>query len=243
MNIDLCSEQKLAHYINSGNYKKNGFLKVEEFLSESDCRELLGLLNLNKMHRGKYFNNIYSVPCESGSYKPFFDEPVETSSTVLPGDQLINSRIYDFANSKKFKSFLEKVTGKKLYAFNKPQGFVTIALMEENDFVEWHFDQHDVVCIIALAIPDDGGELLIVPNANEKHVKSDLGFQSFLSLLSQISLDTELKAGNLVILSGNKSMHRVNKVKAGRRITLLLSYTVIKDFKGHEKQRSLRFGR
>lgn len=230
----------------SERYKKeflnNGFLKIDNFLSKKNCKELLEDLVLEKMHRNRYFNNIYSVPCRVNPIMPYFNEQVETSSSVLSGNNLTGSQLYRLASARGFINFLQDIVGMELFSFNEPQGFVTIALMEEKDFVEWHFDQHDVVCIVALMLPEEGGELLVAPNIKEDVMLSKLRLKNLLEHVSNCSLNAQIRVGDLILIKGNQTMHRVNRVQRGKRMTILLSYSSIENFKGDKKQRHLRFG-
>lgn len=159
----------------------------------------------------------------------------------IPADAKIRA-IYE---SDALINFLADALGKeKLYRYADPMGALNIAVMQDGDYLRWHFDQTDFVTSLLLQTPERGGEYEFVPmirnsiNENYSKVKAILNG----SREGVITLDIE--PGSLVLFEGRNSLHRVTRIEGKTlRHIALFGFDTKPGTMSTEYLRRIRYGR
>lgn len=117
------------------------------------------------------------------------------------------------------------LTQEHLYRYADPLGACNVAVMDDRDELEWHFDQADFVVSIALQSADDGGDFLYAPKIRSEH---DENYEEVASLLAGDESRVKripMEPGTLLLFHGRHSIHCVTPVRGGTtRLVALLAY-------------------
>ncbi len=225
---------------NQSKFLDQGFIVHENFLSNDDILELQDLAKelSSYSHTNKYFFSIYGYPITEPS-NDLSQTPTETYSSVLGGEHLTNLKPGELFSAKNFLEYLKGLFDyKHIYGFLYPKAAITMTYMRQGNIVDWHFDKHNIVCILPIYQSSNGGEFDIVPNlrGNESSIREYLGGQNSYT-------NVNLEIGDLIILNGKRSLHRVRKILSNDlRVSLILSFDKYNDFQISPDDLKVRYG-
>ncbi len=131
-----------------------------------------------------------------------------------------------------------------VYPYADPFGALNLAVMQEGDQLQWHFDQTDFVVSLAIQPADQGGDFEVAPRIRRS---SDECYDDVASVLAghhDRVVTLALTPGTLLIFEGRNSLHRVSPVR-GRspRLVGLLAYDTEPGRTGSKRLRMDRYGR
>lgn len=140
---------------------------------------------------------------------------------------------------------IEAIAGRgRIYPYADPFGALNLAVMEEGDELQWHFDQADFVVSIAIRSPEGGGHLDVSPLVRNP---SDERFEEVAAVLAgdRSSVETvAMRPGTLLVFEGRYSLHRVSPIEGPvTRLVGLLAYDTKPGTVGTELLRLVRYGR
>ena len=131
-----------------------------------------------------------------------------------------------------------------LYRYADPFGALNLAVMEEGDELQWHFDQTDFVVSLAVQPSRAGGLFEMAPLIREP---GDEKFTEVAAVLAGRSDRVEILAlnpGTLLVFEGRHSLHRVTPVIGPvARLVGLLAYDTKAGTMGSDALRADRYGR
>lgn len=193
-------------------------------------------------HRNTYFFSIYGYPAgqPSSDINDLSNYVIETSSSVLSGNHLNDTACSSLLVSESFKSYLCGLFNfPTVHYFWYPEAAVSLTYMKQGDICDWHFDKHDIVCILPIHQAKLGGEIDIAPYARQnKNI-----IKSLLTSESKGYVSPNLNIGDLLILNGKESMHRVRRLISNElRVSLLLSYDRRESSSLPKKHKKVRYG-
>jgi hypothetical protein len=123
-------------------------------------------------------------------------------------------------------AFVAACLGKeRLVRYADPLGALNVAVMEDGDELEWHFDQTDFVVSLALQNPETGGDFLYAPRIRSA------GDERYADVARVLAGDASavhrlpMRPGTLLLFEGRYSIHCVSPVRgATPRLVALLAY-------------------
>jgi hypothetical protein len=131
-----------------------------------------------------------------------------------------------------------------IYPYADPFGALNLAVMEDGDQLQWHFDQTDFVVSLAIQSATAGGDFEVVPRVRSS---TDERYEAVGSVLagdhsSVVALP--MTPGTLLVFEGRYSLHRVAPIR-GRtaRHVGLLAYDTKPGTMGSALLRQVRYGR
>jgi len=131
-----------------------------------------------------------------------------------------------------------------IYRYADPFGALNLAVMDEGDELQWHFDQTDFVVSLAVQDSQGGGEFEVVPRIRSA---DDECYGQVAATLGGDRRAVETLAmtpGTLLVFEGRNSLHRVSPVTGNRpRLVGLLAYDTSPGTVGSELLRNNRYGR
>jgi len=148
-----------------------------------------------------------------------------TSLAVLAYDQIPKEsglrKVYQW---KPFVDFVGEIIGRgPLYEYACPLGAINVAVMKDQDYLRWHFDQSDFVVSINLQDSEEGGKFEYVRNIRSQN---DPCYQEVKELLLGSRKNVEVlhnPPGCLVLFEGRHTIHRVTEIK-GKKLRLMSLY-------------------
>ena len=230
-------------------FKKNGVLVLNEFLHPTaiqSCRSEAEELS-NKAYFKEVNGNIYLCPTDKSwpANHPGLRQE-RTRVGVVGGDQIPKSSTLQslfFCND--LREALASILGKKsLYTYQCPMGFLNYSVMEEGDYLRWHFDLSDFVLSIPLQEAEDGGLCEYAhkiknensENWSEIHSLLDGDYHKIETLIAQ--------PGSLILFEGRHTAHRVSAVRGKtKRLGALLGYVDSPHQGSSPYLRKIRYGR
>jgi len=169
-----------------------------------------------------------------------------TALGVLAYDQIPQQsglrKIYQWKN---FVEFVGKIIGRgPLYEYACPLGAINVAVMKNQDYLRWHFDQSDFVVSINLQDPVEGGKFEYVRNIRSKE---DPRYEEVRELLKGGRKNVEVlhnPPGCLVLFEGRYTIHRVTEIKGDvLRLIALYGYALEPNVTSTDYLRKIRYGR
>jgi len=131
-----------------------------------------------------------------------------------------------------------------LYRYADPFGALNLAVMAEDDQLQWHFDQTDFVVSLAIQSADRGGDFEVVPRIRSA---ADEHYPEVARVLADDRADVVTLAmtpGTLLIFEGRHSLHRVSPIGGPLlRHVGLLAYDTTPGTMGSDLLRHDRYGR
>jgi hypothetical protein len=144
-----------------------------------------------------------------------------------------------------FMRFVEAVLQRgTLYRYADPLGALNLAVMDDGDELQWHFDQTDFVVSLAVRDAEEGGDFEVAP-----HIRSavDERYPAVQRVLSGDRTDVvrlPMTPGTLLIFEGRDSLHRVSPIRGhATRLVALLAYDTQPGTCSTELLRLARYGR
>ena len=124
------------------------------------------------------------------------------------------------------REFLRRLMGYETFHRSEcPHLALTAKVAGLGDVDGWHYDSNDVVFSVLLREPEGGGIFEYLPNVRSE---SDENYPALARVFGgddSIVRRARLKAGDLNVFQGNRTLHRVSPVEgATRRIVGLFSY-------------------
>ena len=241
------TQAMLAHF--QKQMKKEGVCVLPNFLSAPGLKTLVQESNAlaDKSFHSTVQGNAYLE--ESPAVLPE-DHPMKmkdtTSLGVLAYDQIPQDSglrlIYQW---KPFVDFVGQIVGRgPLYEYACPLGAINVAVMKDQDYLRWHFDQSDFVVSINLQDPLEGGKFEYVRNIRSA---SDPKYNEVRELLRGSRKNVEIldnPPGCLVLFEGRYTIHRVTEIKGSiLRLMALYGYALAPNVTSTDYLREMRYGR
>lgn len=132
----------------------------------------------------------------------------------------------------------------RIFPYGDQFGALNLAVMDEGDELQWHFDQTDFVVSLAIRSSEAGGEFEVSPLVRGA---DDERFDDVAAVLGGDPSTVEVVAmhpGTLLIFEGRHSLHRVSPIEGPvTRLVGLLAYDTKPGTVGTELLRLVRYGR
>ena len=131
-----------------------------------------------------------------------------------------------------------------IHRYADPFGALNLAVMEEGDELQWHFDQTDFVVSVALQTADHGGEFEVYPRIRSAEDERYDDVAAALAGIRAGVVTLPMVPGTLLVFEGRYSLHRVSPIGGGRvRHVGLLAYDTAAGTMGSELLLKNRYGR
>ena len=131
-----------------------------------------------------------------------------------------------------------------LYPYADPFGALNLAVMAEEDELQWHFDQTDFVVSLAIQSADQGGEFEVVPRIRSRNDERYDAVGAVLNGATNSVVTLPMTPGTLLIFEGRHSLHRVSPISGSTlRLVGLLAYDTKPGTMGSDVLRQSRYGR
>lgn len=142
-------------------------------------------------------------------------------------------------------AFIEKILNRgTVYQYGDPFGALNLAVMDEGDELQWHFDQSGFVVSLAIRASEAGGLFEVVPFVR---TDGDERYEDVAAVLAGDRGRVEVLAmtpGTLLIFEGRNSLHRVSPISGSvSRLVGLFGYDTRPGATGSELLRRARYGR
>jgi len=113
----------------------------------------------------------------------------------------------------------------EIHPYADPLGACSVAVMEDGDALNWHFDQSDFVVSIALQASTAGGDFFYTPKVRTPTDEHYAEVARVLGGDTRHVVRIPMRPGTLVLFQGRYSMHRVSAIRGEtQRLVALLSY-------------------
>lgn len=220
-----------------------GFIRDEVLRALADEAEKLAPTAYHSRVEG----NAYLEPVDASLPDFHPKRMIETTALgAVAYDQIPEtSYIRTIYEWEKLSQFLAAVLGKpKLYRYADPMGALNIAVMNDGDYLRWHFDQTDFVTSIALQSSEHGGDFEFVPRIRSSQQENFDRVRALLKGSTEGVVRLSMEPGTLVLFEGRYSIHRVTEVKGPRaRLVALLGYDTREGVTSSEHLQYMRYGR
>ena len=131
-----------------------------------------------------------------------------------------------------------------LHRYADPFGALNLAVMEEGDQLQWHFDQTDFVVSLAIQSAAAGGDFEVVPRLRDAEDEHYPDVAAVLNGEHTRVTTLAMMPGTLLIFEGRYSLHRVSPIRGTRRRHVgLLAYDTKPGTIGSALLRQDRYGR
>jgi len=230
-------------------YRDEGICILKDFV-RPECLPILveeATKLLPIMHQHSVEGNAYLTALDSSVDEQHPKRMTETTRTsTIACDQIPKGaafrQIYD---SPAMDQLVKSIVGHPhVFHYDCPMGAVNVAVMEDGDYLRWHFDQSEFVVSLHLQDPEAGGHYEYVRDIRSE---SEPRYDSVRSVLlggrdGVQTLGTE--PGSLLVFRGRNTIHRVTKVSGKLpRLVLLLAYTLEKGVGSSDFLLNMRYGR
>ena len=160
---------------------------------------------------------------------------------MFPADSALR-RLYEWDP---LMRFIEAVLQRgPLYRYADPLGALNLAVMNDGDELQWHFDQTDFVVSLAVQDADEGGDFEVAPFVRSAN---DERYDDVMSVFrgdSDKIVHLPMTPGTLLIFAGRHSLHRVSPIRGTTpRLVGLLAYDTKPSTTSTEVLRMARYGR
>jgi hypothetical protein len=154
-------------------------------------------------------------------------------------------RLYE---SDRVLELIARIVGEQtLYRYGDPFGALNLAVMGDDDELQWHFDQTDFVVSLAIQSASTGGDFEVAPFVRAEGRDA---YNEVAAVLNGTHVGVELvttvamNPGTLLVFMGRNSVHRVSPISGNRlRHVGLLAYDTKESSTGSELLRMSRYGR
>jgi hypothetical protein len=132
----------------------------------------------------------------------------------------------------------------RLFRYADPLGALNLAVMNDGDELQWHFDQTDFVVSLAIQDAEEGGDFEVAPLIRSSADERYPAVKKVLEGASAEVVTLPMTPGTLLIFEGRNSIHRVSPI-AGRtpRLVGLLAYDTKAGTRSTEVLQLSRYGR
>ena len=160
---------------------------------------------------------------------------------LMPETSLLR-RLYEW---EPLRALVEAVLDRgPVYRYADPFGALNLAVMHEDDELQWHFDQTDFVVSLAIQTADEGGHFEVYPRIRSADDERYDDVAAALAGTRDGVVTLPMVPGTLLIFEGRHSLHRVSPVGSGlARHVGLLAYDTEPGTMGSDLLRHDRYGR
>ncbi len=131
-----------------------------------------------------------------------------------------------------------------IYRYGDPFGALNLAVMDDGDRLQWHFDQTDFVVSLAIQSAASGGYFEVAPRLRSADAEHYDEVGSVLAGDRSRVMSLPMTPGTLLIFEGRHSLHRVAPIVGPlSRHVALLAYDTASGTTGSELLRHARYGR
>jgi hypothetical protein len=229
--------------------KKRGACELPEFVTNAALSLLQreSVVLAEKAFFKPVTGNAYLAP---GDPKLPADHPLnlteDTRVGVVAYDQFpkisLLRRIYEYQPLMNFIGLILKLP--EIFPYGDPLGALNLSVMEQDDYLRWHFDQTDFVTSLAIQAGEGGGAFEYVPMIRNPKNENYPDVQSLLKGSRARVVHLENKPGTLVLFQGRYSIHRVTKIEGRRpRYIGLFGYDSTPGVMSTPHLREIRYGR
>jgi hypothetical protein len=131
-----------------------------------------------------------------------------------------------------------------VHPYADPLGALNLAVMDDGDELQWHFDQTDFVVSLAVQDADDGGDFEVSPFIRGA---DDERYDAVARVLDGDTSDVvtlPMTPGTLLIFAGRNSLHRVSPIRGETtRLVGLFGYDTTPGTMSSELLKAVRYGR
>jgi hypothetical protein len=131
-----------------------------------------------------------------------------------------------------------------VYPYADPLGALNLAVMDDGDQLQWHFDQTDFVVSLAVQGADIGGDFEVAPQirtADDEHYDD---VARVLGGAREDVVTLPMTPGTLLVFAGRHSLHRVSPIRgATSRLVALLGYDTKPGTMSSDLLKEVRYGR
>jgi hypothetical protein len=131
-----------------------------------------------------------------------------------------------------------------VFPYADPFGALNLAVMEDGDQLQWHFDQTDFVVSLAIQSAATGGDFEVAPRIRSGTAEHYEEVGSVLAGDRSKVIALPMTPGTLLVFEGRNSLHRVAPIVGEiPRHVALLAYDTKPGTMGSELLRHVRYGR
>lgn len=212
--------QKLLSYCR-GEMKKLGACELPGFVTPMalDLLQKESVFLEKKAFYKRIFANPYLAP---GDESLPDDHPKnlkeDTNVGAVAYDQFpelsLLKRIYEYPH---LMQFIGKVLElPEIHPYGDPMGALNLSVMNNGDYLRWHFDQTDFVTSLAIQAGESGGNFEYVPMIRDQHNENFDQVRALLKGDRSRVVHLENRPGTFVLFMGRYSIHRVTPVVGPR---------------------------
>jgi hypothetical protein len=131
-----------------------------------------------------------------------------------------------------------------VYPYADPLGALNLAVMDDGDQLQWHFDQTDFVVSLAVQGAETGGDFEVAPQIR---TAGDEHYDDVARVLAGAREDVvtlPMTPGTLLVFAGRYSLHRVSPISGPTsRLVALLGYDTKPGTMSSDLLKEVRYGR
>lgn len=131
----------------------------------------------------------------------------------------------------------------EIHQFADPMRGLIINVMDKGNVLGWHFDANEFIVSLMTRRADQGGTFEYSPNIRAPGDENFGAVQFVLDGDKDLVTELDLQVGDLQIFKGRYSLHRVNRVEAGTRHTVIFGYARAPGFIGSVASTMKVYGR
>lgn len=141
--------------------------------------------------------------------------------------------------------FVRRIVGcREVHHYECPMGGINVAVMEEGDYLRWHFDQAEFVVSIHLQDPEVGGVYEFVRNLRSPQEPNYNGVREILQGGRKGVEILGTQPGALILFQGVNTIHRVTKIHGKiPRLVVLYGYADRPGVNSTDFLKMMRYGR
>ena len=160
---------------------------------------------------------------------------------LFPADSPVRA-LYEWDE---FRAFVAAILGlETIHPYADPLGALNLAVMADDDELQWHFDQTDFVVSLALQDGDAGGDFEVAPFVRSA---DDERYDDVARVLAGDRAPLTvfpMTPGTLLVFAGRNSIHRVSPITGStERLVGLFGYDTEPGTMSSELLKAVRYGR
>ncbi len=226
-----------------------GACELEGFISEETLGDYIGEAQSlsEKAHFNRLTGNAYLTEPAPNLPADHVERLTETTrlGAVAYDDFPENSLIRRLYEWDPLMHFSRDVLGlNEIYRYADPMGALNLAVMENADYLRWHFDQTDFVVSLAIRKANSGGDFEFVPRLRSDESPNYEKVRAVLSGSREGVMRLENRPGSLLIFQGRHTLHRVTPIAGDTtRLIVLFGFDKRPDTQSSPYLRQIRYGR
>lgn len=249
--IDELGSQKMTGKMDEWRraYSEEGMCIVPNFvLSEGvealvrEASELLPIMYQHEVTGNAYLSAVDETVPE--------DHPLrrteKTRTSTIACDQIpVTAALRQIYESPAMDELVRNiVSADEIFHYQCSMGAVNVAVMEEGDYLRWHFDQSEFVVSIHLQDPEGGGDYEYVRGIRSEDDPNYDGVRSVLAGDRNGVEKLQTVPGSLLVFRGKNTIHRVTPVRGKKpRLVLLFGYALNEGVCSSDFLLKMRYGR